>query len=166
MKRSLIVGIFSSPVIVVLAIGGLRPAFGQEQGKRLSLSEIHWPSGAHGGAGTSHAAGIETVVLDGDPTKPGLYTIRLRVPPNTKIQAHSHRDNRAAVVLSGTWFIGYGQAFDADRLKKLGPGGFYTEPGGVDHFALTKDEPVVVEITGFGPTSTKYQDERLNPTHK
>ncbi len=167
MKKFLTVVMFSSPAFVIFAIGVLRPALAQEHGRRLDLDEIHWlGESAHGGVGTSHAEGIQTVVLDGDPTKPGLYTIRLQVPPNTKIEAHSHRDNRAAVVLSGTWFIGYGHAFDAKGLKKLAPGGFYTEPAGVDHFALTKDESVIVQITGFGPTSTKYRDERLNPTHK
>jgi uncharacterized RmlC-like cupin family protein len=42
------------------------------------------------------------------PTKPGLYAMRLRIPPNTKTLAHSHKDDRTAVVLSGVWYFGYG----------------------------------------------------------
>lgn len=53
--------------------------------------------------GTSHVAGIEATVLSGDPTKSGLYTIRLSVPARTTIQAHSHRDERSAVVVSAIW---------------------------------------------------------------
>ena len=138
-----------------------------EVGKRISAEEIGWPgSAAHGGIGTSHAAGVETIVLDGDPSKDGLYTIRLRVGPNTRIAAHSHRDSRSAVVLSGTWYIGYGNVFDSKLLKELPAGSFYTEPSDVDHFAVTKEEPVIIQITGYGPTSTKYHDERLDPAQK
>jgi hypothetical protein len=32
----------------------------------------------------------------------------------------------------------------------------YTEPGRVAHFAETKADPVVVYITGHGPTDTAY----------
>jgi len=38
--------------------------------------------------------------------------------------------------------------------KAVAAGQLYTEPGGVAHFALTRAEPVVVYITGFGPTDT------------
>ena len=61
------------------------------------------------GAGTSGVAGIQTIVLKGDPTKHGLYTILLRVPAHTKIAAHHHPDDRIATVVSGTWYFGYGR---------------------------------------------------------
>jgi hypothetical protein len=35
-------------------------------------------------------------------------------------------------------------------------GSFYTEPAGVAHFAQTKQDPVLVYITGNGPTDTVY----------
>jgi hypothetical protein len=70
----------------------------------LKLDEIPWPTAQAGGAGTSGASGIQTVVLKGDPTKPGLYVLALRVAPNITIQAHSHKDDRVATVLKGTWY--------------------------------------------------------------
>ena len=118
---------------------------------RLTPAEITAREALGAGAGTSGVAGIHTTILLGDPTKPGLYTIRLSIPANTTIQAHTHRDNRSAVVMSGTWYFGYGPVADADATKPLPPGSFYTEPGGVAHFALTRAEPVVVCFTGFGP---------------
>jgi hypothetical protein len=75
-------------------------------------------------------SGIETVVLKGDPNQKGVYTIMLRVPAHTQIAAHSHRDDRVATVVSGTWCIGYGDKFDESKLKALPPGSFYTEPPG------------------------------------
>src|ERR1051325_9027445 len=68
----------------------------------VKLDEIPWPSATAGGTGTSGVSGIETVVLKGDPTKPGLYVLALRAAPNMTIQAHSHKDDRVAPALKGT----------------------------------------------------------------
>jgi quercetin dioxygenase-like cupin family protein len=108
-------------------------------------------------------ADIHTVILKGDPDQVGVYTIMLRVPAHTRIAAHSHRDDRVATVISGTWRIGYGDHFDETKLKALPPGSFYTEPPGQTHFAETGDEPVVVQITGFGPSSTDYVEAKRDP---
>jgi hypothetical protein len=102
-------------------------------------------------------------VLKGDPNQKGVYTIMLRVPAHTQIAAHSHRDDRVATVVSGTWRIGYGDKFDESKLKALPPGSFYTEPPDKNHFAQTRDEPVIVQITGFGPSSTVYVDPSTDP---
>jgi len=52
--------------------------------------------------------------------------------------------------------IGYGRSFDAAALKALAPGSFYTEPAGEAHYAQTRTEAVVVDITGYGPSDTVY----------
>ena len=115
--------------------------------------------------GSSGLAGVHTRVLHGDPSKPGFYSMLLYVPPNTTIQAHSHRDERMATVVSGTWRFGYGDRFDASRLKVLPPGSVYSEPGtrARNHFAQTQAEPVVVHIVGVGPTDTIYYDPANQP---
>jgi uncharacterized RmlC-like cupin family protein len=82
-----------------------------------------------------------------------------------QIAAHSHRDDRVATVISGTRHIGYGDKFDESKLKALPPGSFYTEPPGRNHFAETGDEPVIVQITGFGRTLTRRKTlVPANPT--
>ena len=113
--------------------------------------------------GSSGLEGVHTKVLFGDPSKPGLYAILLFVPPNTRIEAHSHRDDRMATVVSGTWHFGYGDRYDATALKTLPPGSVYSEPGtrAHNHYAQTGREPVVVHIVGYGPTDTQY----VNPAH-
>jgi uncharacterized RmlC-like cupin family protein len=136
-----------------------------QQGKILTPAEVAWPAITTGGAGTSGASGIQTIVLEGDPTRPGLYTLRLKAAPGMRIHAHSHRDNRSAIVVSGTWYFGYGKQFDEKALQALPAGSFYTEPGGVDHFAMTKEE-VVIQITGFGPSSTTYVDAANDPARR
>jgi pimeloyl-ACP methyl ester carboxylesterase len=130
---------------------------------RLTPSEFKFPQQGNPGTGSSGVGGIQTVVLKGDPNESGVYTIMLRVPAHTQIAAHSHRDDRVATVVSGTWHIGYGDKFDESKLKALTPGSFYTEPPGRNDFAETGDEPVVVQITGFGPSSTEYVDPAQDP---
>jgi quercetin dioxygenase-like cupin family protein len=114
-------------------------------------------------AGTSGVAGIETRNIKGNPKSSEVYTIMLTVPPNTRIAAHAHPDDRVAVVMSGTWYFGYGDEFNEASLRPLPPGSFYTEPPGVRHFARTGDTAAVVLITGFGPTGTAYANPADDP---
>jgi pimeloyl-ACP methyl ester carboxylesterase len=130
---------------------------------RLTPTEIRANQGGGGQIGSSFLAGVSTKVLAGDPSKAGFYTIVLSVPANTTIPAHSHRDNRIATVVSGTWQFGYGDRFDERALKILPPGSVYSEPGGANHFARTGAEPVLVEISGVGPTDTRYFDLKDAP---
>jgi pimeloyl-ACP methyl ester carboxylesterase len=114
------------------------------------------PSTPPATAGTSGARGTQTEILHGDPTRPGLYSLRLRVPPDTRIEAHLHPDDRICTVLSGTWSFGYGERFDEAKLETFKAGASYSERPGELHFARTGKEPVVVQITGMGPTGTTY----------
>jgi quercetin dioxygenase-like cupin family protein len=148
--------------IVVIASASLTA---QDAQKRLTPSEIVWPSSGTL-VGTSGVAGIQTVTLKGDPGKPALYTMLLRVGPNTRIQAHSHPDDRTALVVSGTWYFGYGKEFNEAALKMLPAGSFYTEPPNVDHFAMTRGEGVVIQISGVGPSGTTYVDPRNDPARR
>jgi quercetin dioxygenase-like cupin family protein len=105
---------------------------------RLTPTEISAIQAHESGAGTSGVAGIRTTVIAGDPTKDGSYTIRLSVPANTKIQAHTHRNSRTAIVISSMWYFGYGQLAASSEEKALPAGSFYTEPGGVAHFHVDR----------------------------
>ena len=152
-------------VALVLATTAGRSAVAQDGRAMVRPGEVPWPSAIAGGTGTSGAAGIETVILKGDPAKAGLYTLVLRVPANIRIQAHSHRDDRVATVIKGTWYFAYGPKFDEAVLKPLEPGSFYTEPPDRPHFAMTKDE-VIIQVSGMGPSSTTYVDPANDPTRR
>jgi pimeloyl-ACP methyl ester carboxylesterase/quercetin dioxygenase-like cupin family protein len=132
-------------------------AFARASEVRLTPNEIDAQSKTAGGAGTSGVAGAQTSTLKGDPEKQGLYTIVLRIPANTRIEAHDHPDDRSATVVSGTWYFGFGSQFDEGKLKALPPGSFYAEPPNEPHFARTGAVPVVVQISGIGPTGTHYE---------
>jgi pimeloyl-ACP methyl ester carboxylesterase/quercetin dioxygenase-like cupin family protein len=123
---------------------------------RMTPAEVQANQTGSNQIGSSGLAGVSTKVLFGDPSSAGFYTIVLFVPAQTTIPAHSHRDDRMATVVSGTWQFGYGDRFDEGVLKSLPVGSVYSEPGGTTHFARTGGEPVMVEISGFGPTDTRY----------
>jgi quercetin dioxygenase-like cupin family protein len=107
-------------------------------------------------AAAKPAAPVQMTNLIGDPAQPGLYTVRVAIAAHTQVQPHTHRDNRSVTVVSGTWSMGYGKTLDVAALKKLPPGSVYSEPAGQPHFAQTTDEPVVILVTGHGPSDTVF----------
>ncbi len=133
---------------------------------RLTPGEIVSGDKGESQIGSSKLAGVHTKILAGNPAAVGFYSILLFVPPHTTIQAHSHRDDRMATVVSGTWHFGYGTHFDEKSLKTLPVGSVYSEPGGVNHFARTAEAPVVVQISGFGPTDTRYFNPADDPENQ
>jgi uncharacterized RmlC-like cupin family protein len=131
-------------------------AHAQEARQRLTAMDVATLPVVGAGAGTSGVKGIETRVLLGDPSKSGPYTIAIRVPPNTRIAAHSHRDDRSAIVVSGLWHFGYGTNADEAATLALPAGSYYTEPAGDPHFAWTGPEGATVYISGIGPSDTRF----------
>jgi uncharacterized RmlC-like cupin family protein len=119
-----------------------------------------------GGAGGSGNPKVQVVTILGDASKPGVYAQLLKVGAEAQIPAHHHAGDRVGTVLKGTWHFGYGTQFDKAKLKTLPVGSVYTETSNGPHFAMTGDEPVVVLITGTGPTDTVYENPADDPTRK
>lgn len=113
-----------------------------------------------GGAGGSGSSKVKVVTILGNASKAGPYAQLLKVDAHAQIAAHHHAGDRIGTVLKGTWHFGYGSTFNQAALKTLPTGSVYTEPSGSAHFAMTGDEPVIVLITGTGPTDTVYEDQR------
>jgi quercetin dioxygenase-like cupin family protein len=143
---------------IVAVFGATTAIASQDQGVRVRLTpgEVDSVKTVVAGPGTSGLPAVTTRVLFGDPSKPGLYTIELRIAPDTTIQAHTHRDTRTAIVLEGVWYFGYGPRNERGMEKPLPRGSFYTEPEGQQHFARTGSEGATVAISGYGPTDTIY----------
>jgi hypothetical protein len=155
---------FKSIFVVLLSVASVTVTRAQTLPQmRMTPAEIKGSPTDNNQIGSSGLAGVHTTVLFGDPAKAGFYSILLFVPAHVTIEALTHRDNRVATVVSGEWRFGYGDHFDVKRLKALPPGSAYSEPGGVEHFAQTTDTAVVVQISGYGPTDTKYFDPANDP---
>ncbi len=102
---------------------------------------------------TNSGKGVETAILYGDPTKAGLYVVRLKLPAGSKVMPHVHPgESRTMTVLSGTLYFGFGTEFDENKLKPYPPGTFFTELPTTPHFVAAKDGEVVFQATGIGPS--------------
>jgi quercetin dioxygenase-like cupin family protein len=102
---------------------------------------------------------LETATLIGDRRKPGLYIQLVRWPPHTINKAHSHPDDRYAVVLSGTFYHGYGDKFDESRLEVRPSGTFITEPARLRHFGITKEDGTILYFVGTGPSTNDDREK-------
>jgi len=122
-----------------------------------------WAAGGTPGAGATQVANIY-----GDPSKPGPYLYITKSPPGQRPQSqpHTHPDTRTYTVISGTWYIGFGSKFDESKLIALRAGSYYTEPAGVSHFVLVKDDGAVVLISGTGPTRMIPVEDRATSGSK
>jgi quercetin dioxygenase-like cupin family protein len=154
---------FRSLVTTTLCIAVAGAAAQSLPEMRMTPTEIKASTLDNNQIGSSGVSGVHTKILFGDPAKQGFYSILLFVPPHTTIQAHSHRDDRVATVVSGEWHFGYGDHFDVQQLKTLPTGSVYSEPGGHNHFARTDDDAVVVQVSGYGPTDTRYFEPANDP---
>ena len=98
-------------------------------------------------------SGAETAVLYGDPTKAGLYVIRLRLPAGSKVLPHIHPEEvRTLTVISGTLYFGFGEKWDESKLKAYPAGTFFSEVPTTPHFVAAKDGEVIFQATGIGPS--------------
>jgi quercetin dioxygenase-like cupin family protein len=99
-------------------------------------------------------ATVGVAVLEGDPSKPGPFTMRLNIPDGTKFPVHYHDDTERVTVISGTFMAGIGTTFDATKMMALPAGSYCVLPAGVRHFAMAKG-PTVVQVSGNGPFAMK-----------
>jgi len=155
LNRAKIIGLVLFVTTPLLAWGQELPA----GAVMLTPSELKWKPGAA-------PVGAQLSELVGGRTQPGFYVERVQFPANFIHYPHSHPDNRTYTVISGTLYIGFGDTFDQAKLKALPPGSFWTEPANLNHFLMTKDEPVSFQITGTGPSGTTFVDPAHDPRKK
>ena len=150
-----------SPVMLLfptLALGVPTSLVGDtpKSGVMLPANEIEWTD-------NPRVPGLGLAKILGDAQEPGPFVHRVRFPKGRIVQAHSHPDDRTYTVLSGSWYIGWGDQYDPEKLVALPAGSFYTEPAGVPHFIATPDGEAVVQVTGTGPTAATFVDPAHAP---
>ena len=102
-------------------------------------------------------------VLVGDPTQPGPYLIRVKLPAGTKMLPHRHPEDRIYTVISGVFYIGLGDEFDATKLEAYPPGAVVVLPGNTHHFHWAKSGEYVTQITAMGPLGMEYISAKDDP---
>lgn len=145
-------------VAFLLATTGGVLAQEQKAGHAMKPDQLHWMP-----APPVLPKGAEVSVLSGDPTKPGPYTMRLKVPAGYKIPAHSHPTAERVTVISGNFHVGMGDKLDEAKTEALGSGGFVDLPADMNHYAFMST-PTIVQINSEGPFVIRYVNPADDPS--
>jgi quercetin dioxygenase-like cupin family protein len=119
---------------------------------RLNLDKLQWR------ATENNTLGVQTAILEGDPSKPGFYLTINRFPPGVMSRPHTHPDERHCLVLKGTWYTGDTKEWTPEQTLGLKPGDYMRHPSGGPHYDGALEEEVLVAISGYGPTRADVLD--------
>ena len=106
---------------------------------------------------------VRLAVVVGQPSEEGPYTIRVKVPHGVKLLPHRHPEDRVYTVISGVFYIGLGDQFDADKLQAYAPGSVIVLPGNTSHFHWAKSGEYVTQVTAIGPLGLEYVNPKDDP---
>jgi quercetin dioxygenase-like cupin family protein len=109
---------------------------------------------------------VRLAVVVGQPSQPGPYVTRVRVPHGVKLMPHKHPEDRVYTVMSGVFYIGLGDEFDADKLEAYPPGTVVILPGNTAHFHWAKSSEYVTQVSAIGPLGMEYIDSKDDPRNQ
>jgi len=154
MRKPMLVGAFA------ILIAGLALAQGANPSTHVmtTAGQLKW-----GDPPPVFEKGAQFTVVSGDPGQPGLYVVRLKMPAGYKIAPHWHPTDEHVTVLSGTFALGMGEAFDKAKMQELPTGGYALLPADMRHYALAKTE-ATVQVHGMGPFKLTYVNPADDPS--
>ena len=141
--------------------GAVRPHQpGQAVFRAILPEEIDWKPFA------AFPPSVRLAVVVGEPLQDGPYTIRVKVPRGVKLMPHRHPEDRIYTVISGIFYIGLGDQFDAEKLAAYSPGAVIILPGNTSHFHWAKSGDYITQVTAIGPLGIEYIDSKDDPRAK
>ena len=159
----------SKLMMVLTALVLLNMGVAQEHSKKAASSHdfaIHSPDKIQWGEGPpSLPPGAKAAILEGDPTKEGFFTMRVKLPDGYMIAPHTHPAVEHLTVLSGTMNLGMGEKFDKSVTQPMTAGTFGWWPAGMKHFAWFKGE-TIIQVHGVGPWKIEYVNPADDPRKK
>jgi len=150
---------FASLLLLVLSFTAA-PALTQSHHVLVPADKVQWAP-----APPFLPSGAEISVLEGDPSKAGTVTLRLRLPAGYNIPPHWHSMTERVTVLTGALHVGMGDTLDRKASQTLEPGGFVSLPAQMHHYAWTAT-PTVVQISLEGPFDVFYVNPADDPQNK
>jgi hypothetical protein len=140
--------------LVAVVLGSLATS-ALAQGTNEGPGFINPPDIKWGAAPPAIPKGAKIAVLQGDPSKPGPFVIRLMVPTGYRIPPHWHTQDESLTVISGTFYFGTGDKVETATTHTLTPGAFHFLSGRDHHYLVAKSE-AVIQINGNGPFDVTY----------
>ena len=65
-----------------------------------------------------------------------------------------HSTDRYIMVISGTWWMGTGAKYEPESMVPVSAGTYVVHHANEIHYDGAKDEEVIVQIAGYGPSGT------------
>lgn len=112
------------------------------------------------------AAGSTFAVVSGDPSKQGMFTVRIKLPANYVVAPHHHPTDEKVSVLSGKLAYGMGDKLNRDTTNSIERGYHVTMPAGMNHWVFTRDTPAMIQVSAMGPFVITYVDPKDDPRTK
>ncbi|HEY3066030.1 MAG TPA: cupin domain-containing protein [Methylomirabilota bacterium] len=110
--------------------------------------------------------GARLAVVQGDPSKDGPFTYRIKMPAGYKVPPHFHKAGENVTVLSGVFWMGLGEKFDQGSGQELSAGGFFAVPPKHPHYAWAGNQETIVQVHGVGPTDLTFVNPADDPRRK
>jgi quercetin dioxygenase-like cupin family protein len=124
----------------------------------VTMEDMKWMPGPK-----TLPAGTQMMVLSGDPSKAGMFTIRIKFAAGTKVMPHWHSADENVTVLKGTMKLGMGDNFDEASMKTNTAGTYLKMPAKMHHYAMAVDESII-QLHGMGPFNVVYINPKDDPS--
>jgi quercetin dioxygenase-like cupin family protein len=135
-------------------------AAGMEPHKAVTPDAIKWEA-----APPALPSGAQAAVLYGDPSKEGVFAMRLKMPKGYQIPPHTHPRPEIVTIISGESLLGMGEKADRKDVQRLPAGSFVAVSPGMAHYAIAEQESVV-QLNSVGPWEIKYVNPADDPRKK
>jgi quercetin dioxygenase-like cupin family protein len=124
----------------------------------LAPAELKW-----GPAPAKLPPGSTIAVLSGDPSQPGPFALRAKLPAGYRVPPHWHPSAEQITIVSGTVAFGMGDTFDAAAMKELPAGGYAVMPAEMRHYVEARTA-AVIEVHAMGPFVLNYVNPADDPS--
>lgn len=152
---------FIAAAALCVAVTGSAPAGAQDGHGHGTVQ----PDALRWVAPAAYGKGAMLAIVRGDPSKEGMYIVRLKVPAGFQIPAHTHPNDENVTVLSGSFNIGTGAKLDTSKGTRVTVGGYSFVAKGMQHYAWFTED-TVLQLHGMGPQGITYVDPEDDPRKK
>ncbi|WP_045836236.1 cupin domain-containing protein [Hyphomicrobium sp. 99] len=153
----------SKALMAAALIAFTSSAFAEEathHAKELTPADVKFEDNA------AFPKGIRTVVLYGDPSKPGLFILRVKLPPHSVIAPHTHPVFESVSIITGAMGSGMGEKVDKSKGKVLEAGALLLLPANHAHYVWSEDQETILQVAAIGPFDLTYINPKDDPRKK
>src|ERR1051326_5260161 len=152
--------LFAVILITGRVLGACAAEHDPSRGHFYEPAKIEWKDGP-----ASLPPGAKIDVLEADPTKEGMFVMRVRVPNGYHIPAHTHPKPERVTIIQGTFKLAMGTNPQLADAHVLPAGTYGVWPPDMVHVVWIEGE-TIVQFHGMGPWIINYVNPKDDPRKK